>query len=91
VEPGAFLPSKERKASEERRRKSYLVPTEAYSYQTLTPGATAKHLKAFPVAVDPRKEHKGADCRHEGEEFISVLDGNVEMMVGEERNVFGHS
>jgi hypothetical protein len=55
VEPGAFLPSKERKASEERRRKSYLVPTEAYSYQTLTPGATAKHLKAFPVTVDPQR------------------------------------
>jgi len=89
VESGAFLSAKEQKASEERRRKSYLVRTEAYAYQTLTPGAETKHLKAFLVTVDPQKEHKGVDYHHEGEEFIYVLDGKVEMLVGEERNVLG--
>jgi transcriptional regulator with XRE-family HTH domain len=87
VESGAFLSAEQQRASEERRRKSFLVRTEAYAYQTLTPGAETKHLKAFLVTVDPGKEHKGVDYHHEGEEFIYVLDGKVEVMVGEERNV----
>ncbi len=87
VESGAFLSAEQQRASEERRRKSFLVRTEAYAYQTLTPGAETKHLKAFLVTVDPQKEHKGVDYHHEGEEFIYVLDGKVEVMVGEERNI----
>ncbi len=87
VESGAFLSAEQQRASEERRRKSFLVRTEAYAYQTLTPGAETKHLKAFLVTVDPGKEHKGVDYHHEGEEFIYILDGKVEVMVGEERNV----
>lgn len=39
------------------------------------------------MIVDPHKEHKGVDYHHEGEEFIYVLEGKVEMMVGEEKNV----
>lgn len=87
VESGAFLSAEQQRASEERRRKSFLVRTEAYAYQTLTPGAETKHLKAFLVTVDPQKEHKGVDYHHEGEEFIYVLEGKVEVMIGEERNV----
>ena len=44
-------------------------------------------MKAFLMTVEPRKEHMGVDYHHEGEEFIYVLEGNVEMMVGEEKNV----
>ena len=44
VESGTFLSTEEQKASEERRRKSFLVRTEAYVYQTLNPGAETKHL-----------------------------------------------
>ena len=39
------------------------------------------------MTVDPRKEHMGVDYNHEGDEFIYVLEGNVEMVVAEERNV----
>jgi quercetin dioxygenase-like cupin family protein len=87
VESGTFLSGEQQKASEERRRKSFLVRTEAYAYQTLTPGAETKHLKAFLVTVDPQEEHKGVDYHHEGEEFIYVLEGKVEVMVGEEQNI----
>ena len=87
VESGAFLSGEQQKASEERRRKSFLIRTEAYAYQTLTPGAETKHLKAFLVTIDPQKEHKGVDYHHEGEEFIYVLEGKVEVMVGEEQNI----
>jgi quercetin dioxygenase-like cupin family protein len=87
VESGTFLSAEQQKESEERRRKSFLIRTESYAYQTLTPGAENKHLKAFLVTVDPKKEHTGVDYHHEGEEFIYVLEGKVEMMVGEERNV----
>ena len=44
VESGTFLSTEEQKASEERRRKSFLVRTKAYVYQTLNPGAETKHL-----------------------------------------------
>jgi quercetin dioxygenase-like cupin family protein len=87
VESGTFLSAEQQKASEERRRKSFLIRTESYAYQTLTPGAENKRLKAFLVTVDPGKEHTGVEYHHEGEEFIYVLEGKVEMMVGEERNV----
>jgi mannose-6-phosphate isomerase-like protein (cupin superfamily) len=33
----------------------------------------------------------GIHYRHEGEEFISVLEGNVEMKVGKERNALATS
>ena len=87
VDSGTFLSGEQQTASEERRRKSFLVRTEAYAYQTLTPGAETKHLKAFLVTIDPQEEHKGVDYHHEGEEFIYVLEGKVEVMVGEERNI----
>jgi len=53
---------------------------------TLTPGAENKHLKAFRVTVDPMKEHKGVGYQHEGEEFVYVLAGNIEITVGDHVN-----
>ena len=87
VESGTLPSAEQQKVSEEQRRKNFLVRTEAYAYQTLTPGAETKHLKAFLVTVDPQKEGKRVDYHNEGQEFIYVLEGKVEMMVGEEKNV----
>jgi quercetin dioxygenase-like cupin family protein len=68
------------------RVKDYTKRTENYAYTTLTPGAENKHLKAFKVNIEALKEHKGAEYQHEGEEFVYVLSGQVEITVGEHVN-----
>jgi len=55
--------------------------------QTLTPDAIHKHLKAFKVFIDPVSDHKGVGYQHEGEEFIYVLKGKIEVTVGDNKNV----
>ncbi|MDQ7782710.1 MAG: cupin domain-containing protein [Desulfomonilaceae bacterium] len=71
----------------EERRRSYRKRTKAYSYKNLTPDAEDKHLWAYLVTLDPKKEHEMVVYRHEGEEFVYVLEGRVEITVGEEATV----
>ena len=81
--------------SEEKRRRGkesdedYQKRTEDYTYQTLTPEARHKHLKAFKVFIDPKSEHKGVSYQHLGEEFIYVFKGKIEVLVGENKNPLG--
>jgi len=86
VDSGSFLSAEEREATVKRRKESFYKRTQAYSYKTLTPDAGAKHMKAFLVTIDPRQDHKMVEYRHEGEEFIYVLRGEVEVRVGENVN-----
>ena len=44
----------------------YQKRTEAYTYETLTPEARHKHLKAFKVFIDPKSHHKGVSYQHLG-------------------------
>lgn len=69
------------------RRRSYRKRTKAYSYKNLTPGAEDKHLWAYLVSLDPKKEHEMVAYKHEGEEFVYVLEGRVEIKVGDAVNV----
>ncbi|MFH0822492.1 MAG: XRE family transcriptional regulator [Pseudomonadota bacterium] len=69
------------------RLKSYKKRTESYSYKNLTPDAEDKHLWAYLVTMDPKKEHEAVEYKHEGEEFVYVLEGKVEIKVGEEVTV----
>jgi quercetin dioxygenase-like cupin family protein len=71
------------------RIKAYQKRTENYAYTTLTPGAEKKHLKAFRVSVDSLQEHKGVGYQHEGEEFVYVLVGEIEVTVGDHVNRLG--
>ena len=57
------------------RRRSYLKRTKAYSYKNLTPDAEDKHLWAYLISLDPKKEHEMVAYKHEGEEFVYVLEG----------------
>ena len=86
VDSGSFLSAEEKQASERRKMESFYKRTQAYSYKTLTPDADTKHMKAFLVTIDPKQDHKMVDYRHEGEEFVYVLKGHVEVMVGENQN-----
>lgn len=84
IDSGLLLADKE--SNLKKRIKEYSKRTENYAYSTLTPGAENKHLKAFKVIVEPKKDHKGVGYNHEGEEFVYVLSGSVEVTVGEHVN-----
>lgn len=71
------------------RIKAYTKRTDSYAYTTLTPGAENKHLKAFRVKIDAMKNHEGVSYNHEGEEFVYVLNGDIEVVVGEHINTLG--
>jgi len=68
------------------RIKAYTKRTDSYAYTTLTPGAENKHLKAFRVQIEAGKDHEGVSYNHVGEEFVYVLKGAVEVVVGEHIN-----
>jgi len=78
------LLAEEKKAE---RRKGYIQRTKAYSYKCLTPGAEDKHLWAYLITLDPKKEHEMVAFQHEGEEFVYAMEGRVEIKVGETVNV----
>ncbi len=77
---------REQESQLKNRVKAYTKRTENYAYTTLTPGAENKHLKAFKVTVDPLQDHKGVGYQHEGEEFVYVLSGKLEIIVGDHVN-----
>ncbi len=70
----------------EERRRSYRKRTKSYSYKNLTPDAEDKHLWAYLVTLDPGKAHEMVEYKHPGEEFVYVLDGKVEIQVGDKVN-----
>lgn len=63
--------------------------TEHYSYQTLTTTDADKHLMAFSVTIPPKTAHAGVGYRHEGEEFVYVLSGELELTVDQEKRRLG--
>jgi quercetin dioxygenase-like cupin family protein len=83
IDSGILL--KEQSATQDRVQ-AYKKRTENYAYTTLTPGAEQKHLKAFRVTVDAMQEHKGVGYQHEGEELVYVLEGEIEVTVGDHVN-----
>jgi quercetin dioxygenase-like cupin family protein len=84
IDSGFFL--KEQETSLRSRIKAYTKRTDNYAYTTLTPGAENKHLKAFKVSIDAMTDHKGVGYQHEGEEFVYVLAGKIEVVVGDHVN-----
>ena len=80
---------KEEEESISTRKREYTKRTTSYAYQTLTPDAENKHLKAFRVTVDPQQDHEGVGYQHEGEEFTYVLSGEIEIIVGDHVNTLG--
>jgi quercetin dioxygenase-like cupin family protein len=84
IDSGFFL--REQESSLKSRIKAYTMRTENYAYTTLTPGAENKHLKAFKITIETMQDHKGVGYQHEGEEFIYVLAGKIELTVGDHVN-----
>jgi len=82
----SLLLKEEKSRTSKKLADDYRRRTEDYSYETLTPEARNKHLKAFRVFIDPKTRHKGVSYQHVGEEFIYVLAGRIEVTVGENKN-----
>lgn len=93
VDPGTFLHKETQEAIRDRRAQAYFQRTQAYSYTTLTPEASNSHLRAFMVTIEAHRDHKPLAYKHEGEEFIFVMEGELELMLGGEarRLVSGES
>jgi len=84
IDSGDLL--KEEKQARARRADAYAKRTQNYAYTTLTPGAEHKHLKAFRIQIEAGQAHKGVGYQHEGEEFVYVLQGDIEVTVGDHVN-----
>lgn len=84
IDSGDLLKDEEGRMQD--RIKAYTTRTSSYAYTTLTPGAENKHLKAFRVKIEAMKDHEGVSYNHEGEEFVYVLTGTIEIVVGEHVN-----
>jgi transcriptional regulator with XRE-family HTH domain len=81
VEPSAFMEGgAERKSG--RRAKAAATRTRDYAYETLTPYEPHMHLMGFRVTIDPESKHRKVVYTHEGEEYIYVLEGRIELKVG---------
>ncbi|MBW1816932.1 MAG: helix-turn-helix transcriptional regulator [Deltaproteobacteria bacterium] len=81
------LLAQEKQRATKKYGEDYQKRTDDYTYETLTPEARNKHLKAFRIFIDPKSVHKGVSYQHAGEEFQYVLKGKVEVTVGENKNV----
>ena len=57
-----------------------------YSYLSLSPGMRDRNMEPFLVTLSPTAEEMPGSS-HEGEEFIYVLEGEMEVIIGEEREV----
>lgn len=77
---------KEQDDTKAARSKAYTKRTDNYAYTPLTPSAENKHLKAFRIVVEAQSSHDGVGFQHEGEEFVYVLKGKVEVQVGDHVN-----
>ena len=79
VDPGTFLRDEEKAAIQDQRAQAFIKRTKNYYYQTLTPGAENEHLRAFMITIEPNQAHKPVAYKHEGEEFIYVMEGKLQL------------
>ena len=84
IDSGFLFRDQEQQLKE--RVRAYEKRTQNYAYTTLTKEAAHKHLKAFKVVVDAHHDHSGVGYCHEGEEFVYVLKGSIQIAVGEHIN-----
>ena len=82
VDPGTFLGEEEKTVIRDQRAQAFIRRTQNYSYQALTPGAENERLRAFMVTIEPKQAHKPIAYKHEGEEFILVMDGDLQLTLG---------
>lgn len=83
LDAGKLLSRAEEEDRKRRKKEGYQKRRRSYAYKTLAPGSATMHLKAFLVTIDARQDHEMVEYRHEGEEFLYVLKGKVDVTVGD--------
>jgi len=86
VDSGTFVRTD---STTEQRREEAAKRTSHYSYQSLTPSEEDSHLMAFSITIPPKTVHDGVGYQHEGEEYVYVVAGEVEITVDEEKKILG--
>ena len=66
------------------RRRSGNDAPQAYLYHSLAPGLRKKSMEPFLVEFTPGKWEDSLLYRHDGEEFIYLLQGELELHYGQE-------
>ena len=84
--PSSFLGEGE---APEARLEEDAKRTRHYSYTKLSPPEESNHLMAFSIVIPPKTAHEGVGYRHEGEEFVYVLGGALDLTVGDELRQLG--
>ncbi|MFO7984949.1 MAG: FAD-binding protein [Desulfatiglandaceae bacterium] len=82
IDPSTFLHREEQTIIRDQRVRSFMKRTQDYSYETLTPGAEKCHLRGFMVTIESQHAHRPVEYKHEGEEFIYVMEGDLEFTLG---------
>ncbi|MFH1092023.1 MAG: cupin domain-containing protein, partial [Pseudomonadota bacterium] len=74
---------------EERRKVSRRASSQdqayGYTYESLAPGKANRHMEPFLVTLEPSTAEQLST--HEGQEFIYVLEGKMEVILAQERVV----
>ncbi len=82
---GAFIQQNE--DPREQRRSEAFKRTKHYSYKPLTPTDEDSHLMAFSITIPPHTVHEGVGYQHEGEEYLYVLSGSLEVMLDAQKRL----
>lgn len=94
VRLGTFLDDQEQigpviiKAGEEKKSLSFSTKNEKnrehLNFFSLAPEKAGRHMDPFIVEIEPQKESDYKLSSHEGEEFLFVLEGKIEINYGKE-------
>lgn len=97
VRIGTFLDDQEQigavivKSGDEKSSLSFSTKDEKtrehLNFFSLAPDKAGRHMEPFIVEIEPQKESNYKLSSHEGEEFIFVLDGKIEINYG--KDVYG--
>lgn len=66
------------------RRPAEDEPPQPYAYHSLAFGKKQRNMEPFLVEFEPRSNHDGLQVCHEGEEFLFLLEGTLELHYGDQ-------
>lgn len=61
------------------------IEASGYKYCLLGKGKTDRHMEPYYISIDPKEERPIS--AHEGEEFVIVVSGEVELKYGKEKHI----
>ncbi|HEX9777713.1 MAG TPA: XRE family transcriptional regulator [Geopsychrobacteraceae bacterium] len=67
-----------------RRRPKLEGPPQPYRYRSLAYGKKHKHMEPFLMEFEPHQTEQISQVQHAGEEFLYLLEGQVELCYGED-------